>query len=117
MEKVNSISTTACAGMFDLGNGTFAYDFKERFKVRSIVAAVDTDNGKALGLCPVQLMMPLSLGVLHVQTAQIPVAKPQRFCWLKLKSKVWFYRLLTFAATTRDLAFKKVRRFWRLSRN
>lgn len=70
-QNLNSISTTACAGMFDLGNGTYAYDFKERFKIRSIVAAVDTDNGKALGLCPVQSMMPLSLGVLHVQTAQI----------------------------------------------
>ena len=70
-QNLNSISTTASAGMFDLGNGTYAYDFKERFKIRSIVAAVDADNGKAFGLCPVQSMMPLSLGVLHVQTAQI----------------------------------------------
>lgn len=55
-------------GMFDLGGGYFSVEAPERREVRSIVAAVLPNEQRAIGLCPVQKVLPWCHTVLGVVT-------------------------------------------------
>ena len=63
------LEIAAC--MFDLGNGKFAHTLEGGQKYRSLIIDVDEDKGRALGLCPVFIMLPWSFIPLTVGTFEI----------------------------------------------
>ena len=63
------LEIAAC--MFDLGNGKFAHTLEDGQKYRSLIIDVDEDKGRALGLCPVFIMLPWSFVPLTVDTFEI----------------------------------------------
>ncbi len=74
VEKKNVVTEpqlNVSAGMFDLGDGSFARKVSGNQKFRSVIVDVDERRGIALGICPTLIMLPWSYSALEIDTADI----------------------------------------------
>ena len=86
MNKSFEISNIAelKVGMFDLGDGLFSDCAPKKEEVRSVVVAVLPDEGRAIGFCPVQSVLPWCYTALGVVTMPITSGKEATACITKM---------------------------------
>ena len=81
--KISNIAELK-VGMFDLGNGLFSDCAPKKGEVRSVVAAVLPHEGRAIGFCPEQSVLPWCYTALGVVTMPITSGKEATACITKM---------------------------------